>query len=152
MTEEPREGPELELVVSNDYRFVENLSGKQAQELHQLFQREWWTRGRELSAVHAMLANSELSVGAVERSSEKLVGYARVLSDQVFKALILDVIVVEAHRGRGLGKQLMDYIVSHPKLAEVKHIELYCLPEMVPFYKKWNFTSELGALKFLRRG
>lgn len=152
MDENERDRPKPRLVASNPYHFVDSLTTEQAQALHQLFQREWWTEGRELKAIHAMLANSDLCVGAMERNSDRLVAFARVLSDGVFKALIFDVIVVEAHRGRGLGKRLMDYVLAHPKLAEVKHIELYCLPEMVPFYEQWNFTSELGSLKFLRRG
>jgi len=29
--------------------------------------------------------------------------------------------------------------------------ELYCLPELVPFYRKWGFTEELGGLRFMCR-
>ena len=29
----------------------------------------------------------------------------------------------------------MDWIKRHPELARVRHFELYCLPELVPFYE-----------------
>lgn len=36
--------------------------------------------------------------------------FARILTDYVYKALILDVIVEPAYRGRGLGRLLMESI------------------------------------------
>jgi len=69
----------------------------------------------------------------------------------VYKALILDVIVDVAYRGRELGRILMDTILQHPALRSVRHFELYCLPELMPFYRKWGFTDELGTLRFMRR-
>lgn len=65
--------------------------------------------------------------------------------------LFQNVVVAPDFRGHQLGRALLDAVVSHPALARVGHIELYCLPELVPFYQKWGFTGELGALRFMRR-
>jgi hypothetical protein len=45
----------------------------------------------------------------------------------------------------------MDALLEHPSLKTVRHLELYCLPELIPFYRRWGFTDELGELRFLRR-
>jgi len=40
-----------------------------------------------------------------------------------------------------LGKKLMDAIVGHPALVRVEHFELYCRPELIPFYERWGFKE-----------
>jgi GNAT superfamily N-acetyltransferase len=129
---------------------IERLNERQAEELHALYQGEWWTKGRELAAVRRMLVESDLLVGYCERESGRLIAFARVLTDFTFKALVLDVIVAPAYRGRQLGRALLDAVVHHPRLGDVKHLELYCRPELVPFYEHWGFTAALGELRFMR--
>ena len=77
-------------------------------------------------------------------------GFARVLTDFIFKAIIFDVIVSKPYRNKGLGNQLMDQILKHPNLQSVKHFELYCLPEMVQYYEKYNFSGDVGGIKLMR--
>lgn len=129
---------------------VHSLTPSQEEELWRLYQDEWWTRGRTLEGVRRMLVQSDLVLGLVEPSGE-LAGFARVLTDGVYKALILDVIVAARWRGEGLGRRLMGAVMAHPDLSGVQHFELYCLEEMGPFYEQWGFTADLGALRFMRR-
>ncbi|MGC1162975.1 MAG: GNAT family N-acetyltransferase, partial [Candidatus Sulfotelmatobacter sp.] len=46
--------------------------------------------------------------------------FARVISDFATIAYVGDVFVVETHRGRGLGKWLMQCIVQHPALQNLR--------------------------------
>lgn len=48
------------------------------------------------------------------------VGFARVISDFATVAYIGDVFVLETHRGRGLGKWLMECIMRHPALQNLR--------------------------------
>jgi len=48
------------------------------------------------------------------------VGFARVISDFATIAYVGDVFVLETHRGRGLGKWLMECIVGHPELQGLR--------------------------------
>jgi GNAT superfamily N-acetyltransferase len=129
---------------------VAQLSEAQIADLERLYQGEWWTQGRERADIRRMLAHSVV-VAFCETDGRRLVAFARVLTDYVYKALIFDVIVDPAYRGTGLGRMLIDAIVNHPDLREVRHFELYCLPELVPFYEQWGFTDDLGRLRFMRR-
>ena len=80
-----------------------------------------------------------------------MVGFARVLTDQTYLAIILDVIVAPDARGSGVGAMLMDAILSHPRVADVKSIEPVCQPELMPFYRRWGFTDQIGQSRLMRR-
>ncbi len=133
-----------------EVRKVSVLSSRQVQRLHELYQDEWWTRGRTLDDVTRMIRFSQPLFGLVS-SNDELVGFARVLTDRVYKAFIFDVIVAPTARRAGLGAQLMDWILSHPDLEQVRHFELYCAPEMTAFYEEWGFSSDVGGVSLMRR-
>jgi N-acetyltransferase len=128
-------------------RRVDTLSDTQIEDLHHLFQNEWWTQGRTIEDVRKMLDGS-ITIALADPATTRLIAFARAITDGVYKALILDVIVDESVRKTGLGKALMDAITSHPALAAVQHFELYCRPEMVPFYERWGFKP--ADIQFLR--
>src|SRR5687768_11807394 len=106
-----------------------------AEEVLGLFTSAWWAASRDLHGVQTMLERSDV-VFALRASPSELVGFARVLSDEVYLALILDVIVSPSHRGAGLGAALMDAIVNHPKVCGARSVELVCQPDLLPFYAR----------------
>ena len=55
-----------------------------------------------------------------EASNFVQVGFARVISDFATMAYLGDVFVVESHRGRGLGKWMMECIMRHPALQGLR--------------------------------
>lgn len=128
---------------------VEHLSDAQVRQLHALYQNEWWTKDRTLEQTRSCVEGSQICLGFTD-SSGQLAGFGRVLTDFTFKALIFDVIIAPEHRGRGLGDELVAAIMNHPKLAPVSSFELYCLPELVPFYERHGFSTEIGGLQLLR--
>jgi GNAT superfamily N-acetyltransferase len=136
---------------SDSPRRVDTLSDSQIEDLHRLYQSEWWTKGRTLDEVRRMLDGTPLIVGFADARSGRLIAFARAVTDGIYKALVLDVIVDSSARKTGLGKALMDAITSHPALASVQHFELYCRPELMPFYQRWGFQEKSGDLRFLRR-
>jgi predicted GNAT family N-acyltransferase len=131
---------------------IDSLTPSQIRDLHALYQQEWWTQGRKLADVERMIERCEVMVGFAEDETGRLVAFARVITDYVYKALLLDVIVAQDYRGQHLGTRLMDAVLEHPALQSVRHIELYCLPELKTFYQQWGFTADLGNLRFMRRG
>jgi GNAT superfamily N-acetyltransferase len=141
----------LSPVVDADFEIRERVEGSHAAQLMDLYAAEWWTAGRQLPDVEAMLAGTDLILALVHRPTDRLVGFARVLTDFVYQALVLDVIVAADLRGTGLGATLMDAIVSHPRLASVRTIELACQPELVAFYERWGFTDKVGRSRLMRR-
>ncbi len=88
-----------------DFRWVEKLAPEQYREFHEFYSKEWWTAERTLDDVMHMLAHCDLLLFCLDAES-RIAGFARVLSDFTFKALIFDVIVSEKHRRQGRGRLL----------------------------------------------
>lgn len=130
---------------------VADLTEEQVADLQELYREEWWTEGRELACVERMLTESDVVVGLADPATGELLAFARALTDAVYKAVVFDVIVRSDRRGTGLGDRLMEAVLGHPDVAEVDHVELYCLDELVPFYERWGFSDELGTLRLMRR-
>lgn len=125
------------------------LSEEQTHQLHRLYQTAWWAKDRSIEDTKSCVAGSQICIGLINSHSE-LIGFTRVLTDYTFKALIFDVLVCETHRGKGLGNKLLELVKEHKDLAQVKHFELYCRPDMNDFYVKHGFTRELGEFQFMR--
>jgi GNAT superfamily N-acetyltransferase len=77
----------------------------------------YWARNVPLSTVQKSIENS-LCFGIY--AGETQVGFARVITDYAVFAYLADVFILEAHRGRGLGKWLIACIVSHPELQNLR--------------------------------
>ena len=134
-----------------DVRPVSRLSGSQLDDLYELYRNEWWTEGRTLEDVETMVRNTDEIVGFCESESGDLVAFARVLTDYVYQALVQDVIVAEPYRDRGLGKRVVTRVLEHPELESVDLVDLYCTPDLVPFYAGLGFTDELiNDLRLMR--
>ncbi len=97
------------------------------------------TRKLDLAVVHGFLSTSYWSLGlphqvlhrAIEGSlcfgiycGDSQVGFARVITDKATFAYLCDVFVLEAYRGKGLGRWLMEAIVSHPDLQALRRFVL----------------------------
>ena len=132
------------------YRIVATLTESQVSDLVDLYKNEFWCDKRRREDVVKMLAATDVIIGLVDEG-DRLIGFTRVITDFVYRAMIVDVIVNPTHRKTGLGKMLMDAVANHPKLQSVENISLNCLPKMIPFYERWGFTSNVGEMKFMRR-
>lgn len=129
---------------------IHTLNPSQIEQLHALYQTQWWSQGRSLEDVAEMLHNTSVVVGLVD-DEERLVGFCRVLTDFVFRATIYDVMVVPAWQGQGLGRRLLDEVIRDPRLHRVSAIFLCCEENMVPFYEKWEFRRfEEGPVWMIR--
>jgi GNAT superfamily N-acetyltransferase len=84
----------------------------------------------------------EVRQGALQPKSgaPAQVGFARVVSDYATFAYIADVFVLESHRGRGLGKLLMECIKQHPKLQGLRRWNL-CTADAHGLYSQFGFTT-----------
>ena len=131
-------------------RVVHQLDETRIAQLHEFFAREWWTSDRSLEETRRCVAGSQIRIGLTDDRGD-LVGFARVITDYTFKALVFDVIVACAHRGKGLGEYLIKLVLEHPDLARVRHFELYCLPDVEPFYQRYGFSTEVGGVRLMRR-
>ena len=118
---------------------IHQLTPAQIEQLHQMYLKEWWSQERALADVPILLNNTDLLFGLWDDEAQQLAAFERVLTDWVYRAILFDVIVATDYRGRGLGATLVEHITTHPRLAQVECIQLFCTPEMRPFYQKYGF-------------
>ena len=130
-------------------KIIDHVPPERLDDLMRLYASAWWASSRRAEDVERMLADSDLVVGLLDEG--RLVGFVRVLTDFVYFGMVLDVIVAPDRRGTGLGRVLLDAVVGHPRLAGVRSLELVCQPEMVPFYRAWGFTDQVGRSLLMRR-
>jgi len=69
------------------------------------------------------------------------VGFSRVITDFSEFASLWDVFIDDAHRGKGVGKELMRYILAHPKLKGI--FRWFLMTEDAHgLYQKYGFKTE----------
>ena len=111
-----------------------------------LTNRSYWAIGRSFETVKRSVENS-ICFG-VYNSSDKLVGFARVLTDYAVFAYIMDVFILEDYRKQGLGKQLMSAIMQHSDLQCLKRIML-ATNDAHELYEKYGFKRTVSPEKIM---
>jgi GNAT superfamily N-acetyltransferase len=137
--------------VPPTYRVIYSLEEQHFPQLMELYSREWWTHHRTAEQARELLKWSDVVIGLCDEADDRLVAFARVLTDRVFRAFIFDVIVAPEHRNHGLGQRLMNELLAHPAVNGVELVELYCRPELVPFYERLGFVAPDSGVVLLRR-
>ncbi|MFC0349358.1 GNAT family N-acetyltransferase [Undibacterium danionis] len=79
-----------------------------------------------------------LCFGGYENGQQ--IAFARVVSDYATFAYLMDVFVLPEHQGRGLSKQLMQYIMDHPQLQGLRRFML-ASSNARGLYQKWGFQA-----------
>ena len=123
---------------------VSVLTSSQTEQLVRWFDDLWWTGGRTRTDVEQMLRHSTI-VAFADRDGG-LAAFARVLSDRVYKALVLDVVVAEEQRGRGVGATLMDAVLAHQRSPRVNTSSSTVRPISLRFTKVMASRAKLERL------
>ncbi len=103
--------------------------------LRDLFAQTDWAKSRPLSGITRMLQRTPLHTSAWR--NDKLIGFARVLTDGVYRAVLEDVVVAEAYRSRGIGRRLVELLLA--ELGEVEEVMLGCMENLAPYYEQFGF-------------
>ncbi|MBG9375361.1 GNAT family N-acetyltransferase [Panacibacter sp. DH6] len=77
----------------------------------------YWAQGITKDVVEKSVANS-LCFGLYKGAAQ--IGFARLVTDKATFAYLADVFVLEAYRGKGLSKWLMQVIHAHPGLQTLR--------------------------------
>ena len=87
--------------------------------VHQYLSEEaYWSKGRSREAVERSIANS-LCFSMFDIATKDQMAFARVATDYVVFAWVMDLFVSKTFRGNGYAKQLIRYILEYPELSRV---------------------------------
>ena len=105
-------------VAEGDYVISTDTSKLDIDLIHDyLSNQSYWAKGIQRVVVEKSIANS-ICFGIY--LDNRLVGFARAVSDRATFAYLADVFVLPVYRGNGLGKFLMRTIHSHPDLQNLR--------------------------------
>lgn len=83
-----------------------------------LSEESYWAQHIPLTTVQRAIANS-LNFG-LYASDGRQAGFCRVVTDRATFALLCDVFVLPDHRGHGLSKWLVEQMLAHPDLQDLR--------------------------------
>ncbi|AWM14960.1 GNAT family N-acetyltransferase [Flavobacterium sediminis] len=96
-----------------------------------------WSANIPFETVRKSIDNS-LNFGLFH--NHKQIGFARVISDFSTIAYLGDIYVLENYRGQGLSKKLMEFVMKHPDLQNLRRwILLTSTADWL--YEKYGFTK-----------
>lgn len=87
--------------------------------------------------VLATVLDHHPAVGAWD--GERLIGFARAVTDGHFRAYIEDVIVHPDYQRQHIGQELMAHLLT--SLTHIDVISLFCQSELRPFYEQLGFQA-----------
>jgi len=108
--------------------------------------RSYWAKGRSFTDVEASIRES-VCFGLYENDVQ--LGFARVITDKVVLAYLLDFFIFEPYRGRGLSNLLMEEILAHEELQTV--FWLLSTGDAHGLYEKFGFRRIEEASRLMRR-
>ena len=115
--------------------------------IHSYLSRSYWAAGVPEDVVRRSIENS-LCFGVYR--GEEQAGFARVVTDRATFAYLADVFVLEEHRGRGIGKWLVEVILSHPDLQGLRRWML-ATRDAHDLYQRYAFTELARPGIFMER-
>ena len=89
--------------------------------VHGFLSTSYWSPGLPIDVLRRAIAGS-LCFGLYHGNAQ--VGFARVVTDKATFAYLCDVFVLEEHRGKKLGRWLMESVASHPDLQGLRRFVL----------------------------
>jgi GNAT superfamily N-acetyltransferase len=99
----------------------------------------WGPVERDVGFYADALRGSWASVAAYD--DDRLIGFARAISDGKLHAFITEMIVDPAYQRRRLGEQLLKLLVDQCHASGITDIQLFCAKGKADFYVKNGFSK-----------
>lgn len=94
-----------------EYRIIEGADRISVCEVERLLKMTYWADKRSAETIEKSLCNSDC-FGIRSGEDQKLVGFARVISDYATTWYLCDVIIDPEYREQGLGKALVSHVTA----------------------------------------
>ncbi|MBW4682370.1 MAG: GNAT family N-acetyltransferase [Microcoleus vaginatus WJT46-NPBG5] len=117
---------------------------KQLQELFKLA--AFWAQERQIEDLAIAIANSEPAISVWD--GDRMIGFARATSDGIYRATIWDVVIHPGYQGAGLGRKLVQTVLSHPRLSRVERVYLMTTHQQ-KFYERIGFEENQSTTMVL---
>ena len=124
---------------SVQFCYTETLATKDLEQLRNLFNHSaFWAAERRFEDLAKAISYSCPVVTAWH--GDRLIGFARATSDGVYRATIWDVVIHDDYQGAGLGRKLVETVLSHPHMSSVERVYLMTTNQK-QFYERVGFIK-----------
>jgi GNAT superfamily N-acetyltransferase len=130
----------------DEYTITTDKSKMDIEVIHEFLTHSYWAKGIPVAIVQKSIEGS-LSFGVFHGSRQ--VGFARVISDMATFAYLADVFIIEAYRGKGLSKWLMEIITGHPGLQGLRRF-LLSTRDAHGLYRQFGFSELLSPENWMQ--
>lgn len=129
------------LITTNNYEMTDdrNRIREHLEDIKALLSQSYWAQNRALDVIQKSVEHS-LCYAFFDTQTDCMVAFARVITDYATMYYICDVIVDEQHRGNGLGKMLVDYIVNKEEQLKGKY-GMLLTSDAQGLYSQYGFTE-----------
>ena len=124
-------------------RFSDHHEEVDLEQLQGLFRLgAFWAKERTLAGLAIAISNSKPVVTVWD--GDRLIGHARATSDGIYRATIWDVVIDPDYRGAGLGRKLVQTVLSHPNVCDVERVYLMTTHQQ-KFYEQIGFEQNSSS-------
>jgi ribosomal protein S18 acetylase RimI-like enzyme len=106
----------------------------------------WWPH-RQPEAIAQMLER-DLAIGIWD--SDRLIGFARAVTDGYFRAYIEDVFVHPLYHRQGLALEMLTQLIN--ALHHIETVSLFCSAELIGLYEQLGFRARRSQVVMHRAG
>lgn len=117
------------------------------EKLYEWLAEAYWSNNRSRETIDISLANSDCYV-ALE--GERMVGFARVVTDRASFAWLCDVYVGPEDRGKGVSKAMMDAIMANPHYENVRW--MLATRDAHGLYERYGFVTSTETDRWMVKG
>ena len=128
-----------------EYSISTDKSSFDIELIHNFLSNCYWAEGIPLDVLRRSIQNA-LCFGVFH--GDQQVGFARVISDFATYAYIGDIFILPSHRGKGLSKRLMQAIMEHPQLQNLRRWSLVTR-DAHGLYAQFGFTALANAERYM---
>jgi GNAT superfamily N-acetyltransferase len=118
-----------------EYLITDNKKLLSPEMVKKLLDNSYWAPDRSLELIAKTIENSICICVFYE---DELIAFGRVVTDKAFFAWIADVVVSPPHRGKGLGKEIVQFIQDHPDIPD--SLQLLRTKDAHGLYEKYGFV------------
>ena len=132
-----------------NYRIVDGSENMKLEDIVRLLRMSYWAANRPDEIIEKAVHNSSC-YGVYADGTDRLVGFARVISDYATSWYLCDVIIDPEYRGHGMGKALVSHIVSVPEYSTARG--LLVTRDAHDLYRKYGFEVVNDRIMCRNRG
>lgn len=131
----------------------EDVTSAPVKEIVELYEAGgWWREDPTWREVIPAMVRGSFCFLVAREAGGRLVGMGRVISDGVSDAYIQDVVVDRAHRGRGVGREIVRRLTHRCVEAGISWIGLVAEPGTRGFYETLGYRAQPGFELMLHEG